>query len=104
MSMAPCCGRASPRWSVVGALTLLPAPMAGLPDSKAIVGVGPPLFASAPNLGLIGLAVVPTRSLLTKPELRLLALPIRLWPRLVKVPLTSVGLLGEPVLPATMVL
>ena len=38
--------RIRPRWSVVGivrpVIELLPAPMAGLPGSKAMVWVGPP--------------------------------------------------------------
>ena len=48
-----------PRWSVVRALpsaptarALLPAPSAGLPASRAIVFVGPPLSASGPSLAL----------------------------------------------------
>ena len=32
----------SPRWSVVMPLAAVPAPIAGLPGSRAIVGVGPP--------------------------------------------------------------
>ena len=34
--------RGSPRWSVVMPLTAVPAPMAGLPGSRAMVSVGPP--------------------------------------------------------------
>ncbi len=34
--------RIRPRWSVVTPATLVPAPMAGLPGSKAMVWVGPP--------------------------------------------------------------
>ena len=36
----------SPRWSVVTPVTAVPAPMAGLPGSRAMVWVGPPLSAS----------------------------------------------------------
>ena len=41
-STVPDCGRAMPRWSVAGAPLLFPASMAGLPGSRANVGVGPP--------------------------------------------------------------
>ena len=52
-------GKPAPRWSVGGTLALSPASMAGLPASRAWVLVGPPLFASGPSFGSIGLAAVP---------------------------------------------
>ena len=45
MSTVPLTMRGSPRWSVVtpaGMRALLPASMAGLPGSRAMVWVGPP--------------------------------------------------------------
>ena len=63
-------GKPAPRWSVVSGLplastasALLPASMAGLPGSRAMVCVGPPLSASGPSNGFIGSAVVPMRLL-----------------------------------------
>src|SRR3954470_16904582 len=44
--------RRTPRWSVAGA-GREPALMAGDPDSRAWVIVGPPLLAKAPSLGLV---------------------------------------------------
>src|SRR5437016_13014218 len=61
---------------------LSPALMAGLPGKSAIVWVGPPLLARGPSRGLIGAAVVPTRSPLlpfVRPLL-LSLLPTRLCP------------------------
>ncbi|MDP6452400.1 MAG: hypothetical protein QF898_03735, partial [SAR202 cluster bacterium] len=43
MSLAEPCGRATPRWSVFGAVLSSPASIAGLPDFSACVSVGPPL-------------------------------------------------------------
>src|SRR5262245_18439782 len=65
-----------PRWSVVipAARALLPALMAALPPSSAIVCVGPPLLASAARFGSIGAAAVPTMLLLT-PLVRPLFVP-----------------------------
>ena len=67
MSQPLPCGRATARWSVLGAplsqlamvlgratsATLLNGmvSMAGLPFCRAIVWVGPPLLASGPNIG-----------------------------------------------------
>ena len=39
-------GRGKPRWSVLGQLALGTKSMAGLPGSRAMVWVGPPLFCS----------------------------------------------------------
>ena len=50
-----------PRWSVVRPL-LVPLSMAGLPQSNAMVSVGPPLSCSSPRLAFSGAAVVPTWS------------------------------------------
>ena len=61
-------GRATPRWSVASQASAvptaagLPVLRAGLPASRAWVGVGPPLSPRAPSWGLIGAACVPTRS------------------------------------------
>src|SRR5262249_57976495 len=43
------CGRAMPRWSVVMFGSHRPALIAGLPGSRAMVWVGPPLSASDPR-------------------------------------------------------
>src|SRR5262245_54236260 len=43
-----------PRWSVVTPRTAEPLPIAGLPGSRAMVGVGPPLYANSASLGSIG--------------------------------------------------
>src|SRR5262245_19136473 len=51
MSTAGPTGRAMPRWSVAGAPAFEPALRAGLPGSKACVGVGPPLSARGPSSG-----------------------------------------------------
>ena len=48
-------GKPKPRWSVGGTPALSPASMAGLPASRAWVLVGPPLLASGPSFGSIGL-------------------------------------------------
>src|SRR5262249_31902038 len=54
--------RVTPRWSVTGARALSAAPIAGLPASKAIVMVGPPLFlfCSGPSMALIRWLGLPT--------------------------------------------
>lgn len=49
--------------------------MAGLPGRRAIVWVGPPLFASGPSSGLIGAALVPTRLPLTPALMPVMPLP-----------------------------
>src|SRR6185436_11003575 len=46
-------GRLTPRWSASGHPTVLPASRAGLPGSKPIVRVGPPLSASGPTFGSV---------------------------------------------------
>src|SRR5205807_796440 len=54
-SKAPISGaptRGYPRWSVGGATVPSPASIAGLPASRARVGVGPPLLARTPSLGV----------------------------------------------------
>src|SRR5579883_6860 len=58
MSTVPLAIRGEPRWSVAGVekgglviAALLPALMAGLPASRAIVAVGPPLLARRPSFG-----------------------------------------------------
>src|SRR6266545_5820390 len=66
--------RGAPRWSVGGA-SGGPALIAGEPDSRACVWVGPPLSASTPSWGLwpmmsVGWLVI------VHPEV----FPIRLWP------------------------
>ena len=66
-----------PRWSYwtpAGIKSLLPASMAGLPGSRAMVMVGPPLSCSGPSFGS-----TLSRSVPTQPELPSV-LPIRLWP------------------------
>ena len=97
--------RANPRWSVVmpaGIRALLPASMAGLSRSSAMVSVGPPLLASGPSCGLSGAAMVPVRSEPTQPELPSVS-PIRLLPLEAKVPRAS-GPLVLAVFTATRVL
>src|SRR5689334_8112585 len=71
--------RVRPRWSAAGALAELPALMAGLVGSRAIVWVGPPLLARAASPGFSGDATVPVRSDAIQPELPSVW-PIRLWP------------------------
>src|ERR1035438_1171966 len=100
MSTPRPCGRAMPRWSVVGAPAEVPASIAGLPDNKAMVMVGPPLSASEASLGSIGDAAEPTRSPgATNPLL--LAAPIKLQPSERNTPETSWAF---PLLSATRVL
>ena len=49
-------GRVTPLWSVLGHSASSPASMAGLPGGRrAWVSMGPPLSASGPSLGSIGL-------------------------------------------------
>src|SRR6516164_767202 len=43
--------RITPRWSTFGHGLFVPALNAGLPASRACVGVGPPLLSSGPSLG-----------------------------------------------------
>src|SRR5438128_423719 len=52
MSIVPPTMRGKPRWSVSGASVLSPALIAGLPQSKAWVKVGPPLSCSGPSLSI----------------------------------------------------
>ena len=57
MSTAPPLTRGAPRWSVVmpaGISPTPPFPMAGLPESRAMVWVGPPLGASAAEQRVAG--------------------------------------------------
>ena len=57
--------------------------MAGLPASRAIVRVGPPLLPSGASNGSSGLEALPDNSpepVAPKPLLPSIA-PIRLWPR-----------------------
>ena len=69
---------------------LLPLSIAGLPTFSAWVCVGPPLFASAPRFGLMGVLSVPTRSLLTRfMKAAPVKLPIKLLPALLNVPSKS---------------
>src|SRR5579872_1400049 len=59
-------GRETPRWSVAGQNVGLAASMAGLPASRAIVCVGPPLLARAARFGLAWMSkpqLVPTSML-----------------------------------------
>jgi hypothetical protein len=99
-----------PRWSKNGGplkggfviAALSPAPIAGLVSAIERVIVSPPLLANGPSCGSMGEAIVPTRSPFApevKPVLPSLS-PIRLCPRLIKVPLTS-GLLLVPLFRAT---
>src|SRR5262249_36116994 len=80
--------------------------MAGLPDNRARVGVGPPLFCSGPSIGSIRLKPLPTWLPFT-PFTRLLPspLPTKQWSAVGPV-LEAVLRSGEPfaVFPATMVL
>ena len=71
--------RRARRWSLVspaGTSELSPASMAGLPGSRAMVWVGPPLYASTPRLGATP-TMLPSMPLRRPPELA--ASPIRLW-------------------------
>src|SRR5262245_7711553 len=69
-------GRATPRWSVAGQSAASAASMAGLPGSRACVGVGPPLSPSGPRSALATTwslaagAHVASVSTLWPPELR----------------------------------
>ena len=51
ISLAAPWGRPTPRWSVFGAAASSPASMAGLPDSRAWVSVGPPLSCNGLEAG-----------------------------------------------------
>src|SRR6266511_2762905 len=46
-------GRITPRWYVGGHCALSPASIAGLPGSKPMVRVGPPLSARGPSFGSV---------------------------------------------------
>src|SRR5262245_22108842 len=50
--MSQCASRRTPRWSVSGQPTLVPALVAGLERGIARVRVGPPLLANGPICGL----------------------------------------------------
>ncbi len=76
-----------------------PAPMAGEPASKGMVGVAPPLLPSAPSKGA-ALTMSPWASPLLIPVVPLLV-PSRLWSGVVTVPLMSGPV--DPLLPATIV-
>src|ERR1700678_2934728 len=76
-----------------------PAPIAGLLERRARVGVGPPLLPRDASIGLRGLATVPVRSELTQPLLPSVA-PMRLFPCEVTALLTLGPELAE--FPATM--
>ena len=64
--------RSDPRWSVSGItiepIVALPPPIAGLPASKAIVSVGPPLLASEPSPGLLTPTWLPFVPFVRPPE------------------------------------
>ena len=62
-----------------GIKALLPALIAGLPRSRAMVSVGPPLLANGASIGSSGCATVPVKSEPIQPELPSVS-PIRLWP------------------------
>ena len=68
---------------------MLPASVAELPGSNAMVRVGPPLFANGPRLGLSGDALEPARSPGAVNPLLPFVAPIRLCPSELKVPQTS---------------
>src|SRR5262245_988542 len=96
--------REAQRWSLAGQAVVSPALIAGLPEGRARVRVGPPLLAKAASLGSSGAALVPARSPLVPFVIPLLPVvsPIRLWPPETIVPHRS----GVPVLdvfPATSV-
>lgn len=52
-SPLPSWGREMPRWSLAGQPVLSPASMAGLPESRAWVRVGPPLAWRGPRRGSV---------------------------------------------------
>src|SRR6516165_8544112 len=58
-SVGPFGGRDRPRWSVVGARLVSPAPRTGLPGMGSMVGVRPPLFCSGPRWGSALLMMTP---------------------------------------------
>ena len=75
-----------PRWSVITPdPVLLPLSSAGLPPSRAWVGVVPPLFANKPSCGLRGAAPVPNWSPMPL-KVTLPGLPMRLKPFDTKLP------------------
>ncbi len=76
MSGAEPCGRAIPRWSVVISASAVPASIATLPASKAIVSVEPPLFCNGPRLIWAEVAVVASPQLLSVSKLLLPALSV----------------------------
>src|SRR5208283_2754642 len=79
MSAALPTGRGVPRWSVEGAEWGSAASIAGLPGSRAMVRVGPPLSASGPSFGSMRLRLVEEVKVGVESELRL-------WPASVIVP------------------
>ena len=70
---------------------LLPASIAGESSNKAKVWVSPPLSCSSPNLASRRLSLVPTKSVGSSKPTAPLLLPIRLFPRLIKVPPASLN-------------
>lgn len=99
MSGAGPCGRETPRWSAVGAVSGLAASMAGLPGSNGNVNVNPPLSLNGPSSGSVLFSPVPEvhtgvasderlwpRSVMTPTELPA-AFPARMLPKMLNVPL-----------------
>src|SRR6185436_4516876 len=77
VSITPLTTLGKPRWSVGGASVLSPASIAGLPQSKAWVKVGPPLSWSGPILRVAALRL---NWSLVPAAIRLLVEPKRLKP------------------------
>ena len=73
--------RETPLWSTGGQDPSAEALMAGLPGSRALVAVGPPLAAKLPNLdlGSMGCGSVPMVSPSLGMNPQSLSMPIRLW-------------------------
>jgi hypothetical protein len=91
--------RRSPRWSVVGMPGPGAPPIAGLPGSRAMVGVGPPKSPSGARSGSIGAAAVPTW--LPWVPLQIPVIPDPSPIRLFALPGASAPRRSPPVLPAT---
>src|SRR5579885_235202 len=104
-ALSPAVPRSAPRWSTTGdvmpGIDELPASMAGLPASRAMVRVGPPSSASAARPGLLTLIRLPLTAL-NPPEP---PLPNRLVALVrARLPIASLGLPAPYVLRATIVL
>jgi len=102
MSHEPPRGRETPLWSTGGQDPSAEASMAGLPGSRALVAVGPPLAAKLPNLGSMGCASVPMVSPSLGMNPQSLSMPIRLRPSELTIPKQSGP--SSAVLPAKIVL